>query len=180
MRYACSRGPHLPLPAWRPAPAVAGTPARLQRRYGTGSLATARRRNIAQCTPGKIPPGHVISFASMRKLLAKHQRSIAHVAGAPACPCLPGGQRPPQQAPSPGSKEDMKREALLRHSKGTSRHVLYAKRHVVTLYTSLRCESHLPGSNVALRWWQGPPPAPACLAPSACRSRHTRQTPETI
>ena len=120
------------------------------------------------------------NFASMRKLLATHQRSIAHVAGAPACPCLPGGQRPPQQAPSPGSKEDMKRGALLRHSKGTLRHALHAKQHRVTLFTSLRCESHLPRSNVALRLWQGPPPAPACLAPSACRSRHARQAPEMI
>ena len=77
------------------------------------------------------------NFASMRKVLATHQQSIAHVAGAPAGPCLPGGQRPPQQAHPPGSKEDMKRGALLRHSKGTSRNVLHAEQHVVTLYTSL-------------------------------------------
>jgi len=37
----CGRGPRLPLPAWRPAPAAAGTPARLQRKPNAGSLAVA-------------------------------------------------------------------------------------------------------------------------------------------
>ena len=42
---------------------------------------------------------------------------IRCVAGAPACPCLPGAQRLPQQALPPGSKDHMKRAPSLRQER---------------------------------------------------------------
>jgi hypothetical protein len=42
------------------------------------------------------------------KRFAKDLWFVTLVAGAPACPCLPGAQRLPQQALPPGSKDDMK------------------------------------------------------------------------
>ena len=111
---ACGRCPSLLLPAWRPAPAAAGTLARLQRRYETGGVAAAQQRNIASCASCKTTSSNAVYFASMRKPLAQKQRSIALVAGAPACPCLPGAQRLPQQAQPPDSRNDVKRAALLR------------------------------------------------------------------
>ena len=57
---------------------------------------------------------NIFNIKRKRKQLCQKQRSIALVAGAPTCPCLPGAQRLPQQTPPPGSKNDMKRAALLR------------------------------------------------------------------
>jgi hypothetical protein len=48
-------------------------------------------------------------YVFLRSKLNKDQFFISSVAGAPACPCLPGAQRLPQQALSPGSKEHTKR-----------------------------------------------------------------------
>ena len=57
---------------------------------------------------------NIFNIKRKRKQLCQKQRSIALVAGAPTCPCLPGAQRLPQQTSPPGSKNDMKRAALLR------------------------------------------------------------------
>ena len=80
------------------------------------------RRDVTECD-AKLRDGY--ENATMQddelrqgcKTSAKDPLCRRRVAGAPACPCLPGAQRLPQQALPPGSKDHMKRALSLRRER---------------------------------------------------------------
>jgi hypothetical protein len=65
--------------------------------------------STAQFTAGNSTKRSAMEYGFLHSKLNKDQFFISSVARAPACPCLPGAQRLPQQALSPGSKEHTKR-----------------------------------------------------------------------